>query len=197
MYKVEDKKAAIFNCGKELFSSKGYKDTNVSDITKMAGIAVGTFYKYYVSKDQLFMAIYLDENEQLKRSLMEAVDPNDDPVKYMKELLQLNFKGMIANPILKEWYNRDLFSKLEKDFYEQEGYKKNEFMNNVAIELIKKWKTDGKMRDDIDYGLIHAIFTAIFYIDFHKKEIGIQYFPQLIDYIVEFVMKGLTDCSPK
>ena len=38
---MEDKKEIIFNCAKELFITKGFKDTNVSDITKMAGIAVG------------------------------------------------------------------------------------------------------------------------------------------------------------
>jgi AcrR family transcriptional regulator len=193
---LEEKKTAIFNCAKELFATKGYKDTNVADITKMAGIAVGSFYKYYSSKDQLFMELYLSENEQLKRNLMETVNPDDDPVKFMKEILTLNFQGMIANPILKEWYNRDLFSKLEKNFYEQEGFKSiSEFMNRGAIELIKKWKADGKLREDLNDELIMAIINSTFYIDFHKKEIGIQYFPQVLDYIVEFVMKGLTDCS--
>jgi AcrR family transcriptional regulator len=196
VYPLEEKKTAIFNCAKELFATKGYKDTNVADITKMAGIAVGSFYKYYSSKDQLFMELYLSENEQLKRNLMETVNPDDDPVKFMKEILTLNFQGMIANPILKEWYNRDLFSKLEKNFYEQEGFKSiSEFMNRGAIELIKKWKADGKLREDLNDELIMAIINSTFYIDFHKKEIGIQYFPQVLDYIVEFVMKGLTDCS--
>jgi AcrR family transcriptional regulator len=195
---LENKKATIFNCAKELFSSNGFKDTNVSDITKMAGMATGTFYNYYPSKEQLFIEIYLQENEQLKRSLMESVNPDDDPVKFMKEVLTLNFQGMISNPILKEWYNRDLFSKLEKNFYKQEGFKSiSEFMSSGAIELIKKWKADGRLRNDLDDGLILAIFNSIFYIDFHKKEIGIHYFPQIMDYIVEFVMKGLTDCSKK
>ena len=51
---MKDKKTDIFNCGKELFSSKGFKDTNVSDITKVAGMGVGTFYNYYDSKEKLF-----------------------------------------------------------------------------------------------------------------------------------------------
>lgn len=43
---MEDKKMELFNRGKELFSAKGFKDTNVADITKMAGVSVGTFYNY-------------------------------------------------------------------------------------------------------------------------------------------------------
>lgn len=191
---MEDKKADIFNCGKKIFSSKGFKDTNVSDITKMVGIGVGTFYNYYSSKEKLFIEIYLKENEELKREIMESVDTNDDPVKVLKEVMAINFNGMNSNPILKEWYNRDLFSKLEKEFYEQGGLKGiDEFMNSGTVELIKKWKAEGKIRSDLDDNIILAIFNSIPYIDIHKSEIGIQYFPQILEYLVEFIMKGLSN----
>jgi len=191
---MEDKKTDIFNCGKKIFSSKGFKDTNVSDITKMVGIGVGTFYNYYSSKEKLFIEIYLKENEELKREIMESVDTGDDPVKVLKEVMAINFNGMNSNPILKEWYNRDLFSKLEKEFYEQGGLKNiDEFMSSGTVELIKKWKAEGKIRNDLDDNMILAIFNSIPYIDIHKSEIGIQYFPQILEYLVEFIMKGLSD----
>ncbi|OKP82483.1 TetR/AcrR family transcriptional regulator [Paenibacillus sp. P32E] len=191
---MEDKKTEIFNRGKELFSSKGFKDTNVSDITKLAGVAVGTFYNYYASKEKLFIEIYLKENEKLKQSIMETVNPDDEPVKLLKEVMALNYSGMISNPILKEWYNRELFSKLEKEFYEKGGIESiDEFTNSGTLELIRKWKAEGKIRADLDDDLIHALLSAIPYIDIHKEEIGIQHFPHILDYFVEFVMKGLTD----
>ncbi|WP_368488289.1 TetR/AcrR family transcriptional regulator [Clostridium sp. BJN0013] len=43
---MEDKKILIYDCAKKLFNEKGFKDTNVSEITKKAGMAVGTFYNY-------------------------------------------------------------------------------------------------------------------------------------------------------
>lgn len=193
---MEDKKADIFNCGKELFSSKGFKDTNVSDITKMAGIAVGTFYNYYASKEKLFIEIYLKENEKLKKSIMELVDVDGDPVKMIKETIALNLNGMKSNPILKEWYNRELFSKLEKEFYKEGGIEGiHELTNSNTVELIKKWKVEKKIRNDLDDEFILSLFNAVPYIEIHKEEIGICHFPQLIDYLVEFIMKGLTDCS--
>ncbi len=191
---MSDKRADIFNSGKELFSAKGFKDTNVSDITKMAGIGVGTFYNYYSSKEQLFIEIYMKENEELKKGFA-AVDFKNDPVKATMEMLALNFEGMNSNPILKEWYNRDVFSKLEKEFDKQGGIKSIEDQqNDDMLALIKMWKTDGKMRTDIDDDVILAIFKSIPYIDLHKEEIGLQYFPQIMLIISEFVMKGLTDC---
>jgi hypothetical protein len=58
--------------------------------------------------------------------------------------------------------------------------------------VIRKWQAEGKMRNDIDCEMIMAIFAAIINIDAHKQEVGLQYFPQLMEYVVEFVMKGLT-----
>lgn len=190
---MSDKKADIYNCGKALFSSKGFKDTNVSDITKMAGIAVGTFYSYYSSKEKLFMEIYLEENVKLKKSIMESIDLDGEPLKVVKKLMFLNVTGMNANPILREWYNRDVFSKLEQHYREENGIKYVDFLYSSFLELVKKWQAEGKMRDDIDCELIMIIFAALINIDTHKEEIGIQYFPQILDYLAEFVIKGLTD----
>lgn len=36
---IMDKKAALFEAAKELFLQKGFKDINVSDITKKQGLA--------------------------------------------------------------------------------------------------------------------------------------------------------------
>ncbi|MRN55023.1 TetR/AcrR family transcriptional regulator [Paenibacillus monticola] len=193
---MEDKKKDIFNCGKELFSSKGFKKTNVSDITKVVGIGVGTFYNYFPSKEALFLEIFLEENVKLKKSIMEAIDLNDAPLELLKKLISLNINGMNSNPILKEWYNKDVFGKLEQQYREENGVNKVDFLYGSFVELFQQWQTEGKIRNDIDIELIMAFFTAIINMDTHKEEIGLQYFPQILEYMAEFVMNGLTN-SPE
>ncbi|MGL6217101.1 MAG: TetR/AcrR family transcriptional regulator [Lacrimispora sphenoides] len=188
---MKDTKTDLFNCGKELFSRKGFKDTNVSDITKSVGIGTGTFYNYYSSKEELFMAIFMEENEKLKKKILKSIELEKDPLSLVKELMLLNLKGMKSNPILKEWYNKDVFDKIEQHFREDKGMERLNFMYNDFSEIIKKWQADGKMRNDIDSGMIMAIFTAIVTVETHKEEIGLQYFPQVLDYLTEFTMKGL------
>ncbi|SNS92766.1 transcriptional regulator, TetR family [Anaerovirgula multivorans] len=189
---MEETKADIFNCGKELFSSKGFKGTNVSDITKTVGIGVGKFYKYYSSKEQLFIDIFLDENDKLKKSIMESVNLDDDPIKVVKEIIALDHNGMKSNPILNVWYNRDFISKLEKEYYKLGGIDKSlETMDSVSLKLFTKWKSEGKVREDIDDEFINTLFKSLLYIDIHKEEIGMQYFPQIIEYITECIMKNL------
>jgi AcrR family transcriptional regulator len=192
-----DKKADILNCARELFSSQGFKDTNVAEITKVAGMATGTFYNYYLSKDKLFMEIFLDENVKLKKSIMESIDLDGDPINVMKDMMYLNFKGMSSNPILKEWYNRDVFNKIEQNYREENGLDHVDFLYDSFIEVVKIWQSQGKMRSDIDAEMIMAIFGALINVDTHKEEVGIQYFPQVLEYLAEFTMKGLMDCSKK
>ena len=194
---MNDVKEILFRCGKQVFSEKGFKRTTVADITNQAGIAVGSFYKYYPSKDQLFLEIYLHENEQLKKSFADA-PLADDPVCAILTILKQNEQGIQTNPILKEWYNKDLYSKFEKTFHAQGGMRSIEKqMNESTRKLIQMWKSSGKLRTDLDDDLILALLHAIPYIDIHKEEIGIQYFPDLTYLLTEFVMRGLTDIHPK
>ncbi|NPV91637.1 MAG: TetR/AcrR family transcriptional regulator [Firmicutes bacterium] len=188
-----DKKADIFNCGRELFYSKGFKDTGISDITKMAGIGVGTFYNYYSSKEKLFFEIYMQENEKTKKLIVESLDLNDDPITLVQKFVTQMISAMNSNQILKEWYNRDVFNKLEQ-YYREEDRNNCGFLHDFFTELFKKWKTEGKIRDDIDDQMILAFFDSLTYIDTHKEEIGIHHFPQILLFLVEFIIKGLTDC---
>jgi hypothetical protein len=127
---------------------------------------------------------------------VESINLNNDPVTLVTKIVTQNISAINSNLILKEWYNRDLFSKLEKQYYEQGGMKSiAELMNSSTLELIRRWKADGKIRNDLDDDLILAIFSAIPYVDIHKEEIGLQHFPQIMYYLTEFVMKGLTDCQ--
>lgn len=191
---MEDKKTLIYNCAKELFSIKGFKDTNISEITKKAGMAVGTFYNYYPSKEKLFMDIFMEENAKLKKSCFQALDLNQGPPVIVRQMLRLNAEGTKSNPILKEWYNRSVFEKIEQLFREENGIDAVDFLYDNFLDLVKQWQEQGKMRKDIDSKMIMMIFAAIINVDTHKEEIGLEYFPQLLEHMTELIMKSLTDC---
>lgn len=187
-----DIKSNIFKCGKDLFSAKGFKKTNIKEIAEMAGIGVGTFYSYYSSKEQLFIEVYIQENEKLKVRLVETLDLTLEPVKLIKQLLTENFKAIHENPILKEWYNQDFYKELEQ-YYRNENGASIDSIRDFYVDLLKSWKSQGKIREDIDEELLPLFFDSLICIDTHKDEIGIQHFPQVINYLIEFIIQGLTN----
>lgn len=188
----KDKKETLYRCAWEVFAQKGFKDTNVTDITARAGVAAGTFYNYYPSKDRLFMEIYAEENAALKKSILEQVDLDGDPAQVMRQVIALNEQGIRNNAILREWYNRESFARIEKAFREETGLDQISFMYDSFLELVRQWQAQGRMRSDLSGEMIMAIFAALVNIDLHKDEIGLEYFPQVLVLISEFVMSGLT-----
>lgn len=192
---MEDKKAIIYDCAKDLFSIKGFKETNISDITKKAGMAVGTFYNYYPSKEKLFMDIFLDENTKMKQASLQSLDLEQSPLEVVGQMLEQNVVGTKSNPILREWYNKSVFEKIEQVYREENGVDTVEFLYDNFLELITLWQKQGKMRNDIDSKMIMMIFAAVINVDTHKEEIGIEYFPEVLHLMTELIMKGLMNCS--
>ncbi|KZX53026.1 TetR family transcriptional regulator [Erythrobacter sp. HI00D59] len=57
------------------FADKGFHEASVSGITRRAGVALGTFYTYYDSKDAIFRALVSDMSAGVGRAAREALDP--------------------------------------------------------------------------------------------------------------------------
>ena len=58
------------------FGEKGFHEASVSSITRRAGVALGSFYTYFDSKDALFRALVLDMSENVRTSARAAIDPH-------------------------------------------------------------------------------------------------------------------------
>ena len=56
------------------FGEKGFHEASVSSITRRAGVALGSFYTYFDSKDALFRALVLDMSENVRTSARAAID---------------------------------------------------------------------------------------------------------------------------
>ncbi|CAN5371237.1 fatty acid metabolism transcriptional regulator FadR [soil metagenome] len=55
---VADKREAILRAATKVFAGKGYFNSKVADIAKEAGIADGTVYLYFKSKDEILHSVF-------------------------------------------------------------------------------------------------------------------------------------------
>ena len=192
---MNDKRQQLYQSAKAMFSERGFKDTNISAITKAANMAVGTFYLYYSSKEQLFMEIFIDENTRMKRELLDKLDLNESPKAIVLRMLKINQEGIQTNPILREWYTSDEFRKIEQAYREAHAIDSLNFLYDTFLSLVERWQAEGKMRSDIDSKMIMKVFEAVINVDTHKDELGMEYFPGLLDIMTDLILKGLTECS--
>ncbi len=190
-----EKKQLIYDAAKAIFSERGFKDTSVSAITKAAGMAVGTFYLYYSSKEQLFMEIFRDENTALKQSFLDTLDLKQTPAEIIAHMMRINQEGIAASPILREWYQSEEFRKIERAYRDAHAIDSLNFLYDTFLELVRRWQKEGKMRADIDSVMIMKVFEAVINVDTHKDEVGLEYFPELLDVMTGLILKGLSDSS--
>jgi AcrR family transcriptional regulator len=72
--KTKDK---IYNSALELISTKGFENVLIKDITNHAGIAKGSFYNHFSSKENLLLYTYKKNDEIISRSY-EMVKNEED-----------------------------------------------------------------------------------------------------------------------
>lgn len=63
----------LLDAAAEEFGEKGFHEASVSSITRRAGVALGSFYTYFDSKDALFRALVADMSERVKSSARSAL----------------------------------------------------------------------------------------------------------------------------
>ena len=80
-------KKKIFDTTIFLIRKKGYSKITIREICQNAEISVGTFYLYFLSKDDILLDLYSKVNQKLQDSA--AIQNNDTPEKMLLFLVKL------------------------------------------------------------------------------------------------------------
>src|SRR5437899_12501470 len=70
---TKQRRSTILHAARAVFARKGYSETGVDDITATAGIAKGTLYLYFASKEQLYLEALLEDARRLDLESREAM----------------------------------------------------------------------------------------------------------------------------
>jgi AcrR family transcriptional regulator len=67
----------LLAAAEELFGQRSYRRTTVADICARAGIATGSFYAYFASKEEIFAAVVRAINSDLRMAMKAALEQAD------------------------------------------------------------------------------------------------------------------------
>jgi TetR/AcrR family transcriptional regulator, fatty acid metabolism regulator protein len=67
------RRAELVNAARSTFSASGVESTSIADIVRAAGVAQGTFYLYFESKDEVIVAVVEQIADQLMETLAAAL----------------------------------------------------------------------------------------------------------------------------
>ncbi len=84
----EERKNTILEVGIEEFSSKGYENANINIIAKNAGISIGLMYKYFATKEDLFITCLQRGIEILDNALYVIMESDDKLLAKAEKLIR-------------------------------------------------------------------------------------------------------------
>src|SRR5690625_1385348 len=88
--------------GQELFSHYGFKKTSISELSKLAGIAQGTFYNFYDSKEALFFEVLDKEEAKVKEILLnDSITESEVTRESFKKFLMKALDLIDNNPFIR------------------------------------------------------------------------------------------------
>lgn len=68
----------LLNAAAEEFGEKGFHEASISRITQRAGVAIGSFYTYFDSKEAIFTALVRDLSTQVKEFVAPRIADASD-----------------------------------------------------------------------------------------------------------------------
>ncbi len=94
---IADKREAILRAAIKIFARKGYFTSKVADIAGEAGIADGTVYLYFKSKDEILHSIFDQAMERFIAEGRDELAKIDSPVERLRKIAELHLQRLGAD----------------------------------------------------------------------------------------------------
>jgi AcrR family transcriptional regulator len=92
----------ILEAAVQLFAAHGYPDTDMQVLADTLGVGKGTLYRYFPSKQDLFLAAADDVMRRLAAAVDEAIAGIDDPLEQIRRAIHTYLAHVTAHPELAE-----------------------------------------------------------------------------------------------
>lgn len=130
------------------FGERGFHEASVSSITARAGVALGSFYTYFDSKDEVFTALVRDMSAQVRDRVRPVIEAAPDQIAAERAGLQ-SFLEFVRD-------HKEIYRIIdEAEFVDHASYRLH--YESTADRMAKRLRAGaerGELRPDIDE--VHA-----------------------------------------
>jgi AcrR family transcriptional regulator len=136
----------ILDAAREEFGQRGFSESSIVGITQRAGVALGTFYTYFDSKEALFQALVRDMSAQVRDHVAPVLKESTDALEGERRALE-SFLDFARE-------HRDVYRIIdEAEFVDPAAYREHyeTTANRIAARLIAargRGEVDGGYSDE-------------------------------------------------
>jgi len=179
----------------ELFSEKGYHNVSMHEIARKSEFAIGTLYKFFKNKEDLYKALILEKSDKFHDALMKAVEEPDDEIEKLRSYVRAKGQIFRDNLSLVRLYfaetrgaSFNLMAGLDREILERYGH----FLETLAsiFRIGIKRKRFTKIADPYNLAVALESLTNAFLLLWLEAPERHPY-PENPDTILNILFKGL------
>jgi TetR/AcrR family fatty acid metabolism transcriptional regulator len=189
---VQDKREAILRAATKVFARNGYFNSKVADIAQEAGVADGTVYLYFKSKEEILHCIFDRSMEEAISSGREEIERIEDPREKLRQIAHLHLGRLGADRDLAVVFQIELRGST-KFMEEFSGGGFAEYLHMIRT-VFEEGQATGVFRKDLNAKIVAKIFfgaldeMATNWILSQKK----YKLEPLADQVVDILFKGVS-----
>jgi len=145
---LNNKRERILDAAVRVFAQEGFYNAKVSQIAHAAGVADGTIYLYFKSKDDLLISLFENRMERINENLRLALASETTAAARLRRVVRLHLELVESNRHMAEVICVEL-RQSSKFIKEYANPKFAEFLRLIAGAVLEGQKT-GELRSDID-----------------------------------------------
>jgi TetR/AcrR family fatty acid metabolism transcriptional regulator len=155
-----DKRERILAAAVSTFAQHGFFSTRVSDVAKAAGVADGTIYLYFTSKEDLLLSLFQDRLDKLLAYMKKELGRLPDPKTRLRAVIELQL-GLLEN-------QRELAEVITVTLRQSSRLVKENatplfaaYLDAIAT-VIQEGQRDGSFRKDVSpFTMARAMYGAL------------------------------------
>jgi TetR/AcrR family fatty acid metabolism transcriptional regulator len=97
-----EKPQQIIDAAVRVFARNGFYNSRVSDIAREAGIASGTIYLYFKTKDEILVTLFREKMAEFVETLRKEIAGEPDARAKLRRLVRLHLETLQARPDVAE-----------------------------------------------------------------------------------------------
>lgn len=180
------------------FAENGYEHANTNRIAKSADISVGSLFKYFESKEDLFISTVKYGAADMKEQLKSLAEEDEDVFIKVEKVLRTVQQHSRENVNMIRLYN-EMTAHGSPTLVFQEVDWLESFTATLYAQLIEKAKSDGVVRPDCDARMFAFLLDNLFMMlqfsytcDYYRERFKVYVSSDILqrdDFVIEQAMK--------
>jgi TetR/AcrR family fatty acid metabolism transcriptional regulator len=158
MKRSAEKYYLILDAAVKVFAEQGFFQSTVAQVAKKAGVADGTIYLYFKSKDDILIQFYEYKTRQVFKKFRVAVDAADSAESKLRNLVRTHLEEFQKDINMAIVYQAETHQhrRLAQDVIKE----MSKWYRDILTEVVELGQQEGAMRRNLYMGLVMRMING-------------------------------------